>query len=139
MEIETERRRGKPLGEDLRLRAVAAVLGRGMTVSAAARLFEVGQGSICRWVKQFRECGHLRSGRPGGARPSLIEPERERIFRILEARPGLTIHGLRKALAAEGLTFGFGTVQRFLKRHGLERKKRLAAAEPVRKSRPGGR
>ena len=80
--------------------------------------------------------GHVRPDRQGGGGASRIEPERERIFRILEARPELPIHGLRKALAAQGITFSFATVQRFLKRHGLERSKRLAAADLIRKSRP---
>ena len=131
----TGRRRGKPAGEELRRRAVAAVLEKGMTGHAAALHFDVSERSVARWISRYRERGHLREApRPG--RPSRIEPERERIFGILEARPGLSIDGLRKALAAEGFTFSFSTVHRFLKRHGLERSKRLAASELVRKSRP---
>ena len=97
-----------------------------MSARAAGRLFEVAGASVSRWVRQYRGRGQLRPARQGGCRPSLIEPERERVFRLLEARPELGIHALRAALAAEGLAFGFGTVQRFLKRHGLERRKRLA-------------
>ncbi len=133
------RRRGHAVGEHLRRRAVAAVLERGMTMRAAARLYEVSDSSICVWVQRFRERGHVRPDRQGGGGGvSRIEPERERIFRILKARPALSIDGLRKALAAEGVTFSWATVQRFLKRHGLERKKRLAAAKLVRDSRPRG-
>ena len=61
-----------------------------------------------------------------GGRASRIEPERERIFAILERRPRLSMYELRDALAAEGLVFGGATVQRFPKRHGMERKRRLA-------------
>ncbi len=110
---------------------------RSASISGAARLYEVSESSVWLRVKRFRERGHVRPDRQGGVgTPSRIEPERERIIGILEARPGLSIDGLRKALAAEGFTFSFSTVHRFLKRHGLERKKRLAAAELVRKSRP---
>ena len=131
------RRRGHAVGEHLRRRAVAAVLERGMTLRAAARLYEVSDSSICVWVQRFRERGHVRPDRQsGGGGVSRIEPERERIFRILKARPALSIDGLRKALAAEGVTFSFATIQRFLKRHGLERKKRLTAANLIRNSRP---
>ena len=130
------RRRGHAVGEHLRRRAVAAVLERGMTLRAAARLYEVSDSSICVWVQRFRERGHVRPDRQGGGGVSRIEPERERIFRILKTRPELSIDGLRKALAAEGVTFSFATIQRFLKRHGLERKKRLAAANLIRNSRP---
>ncbi len=129
-------RRGLAIGEHLRRRAVAAVLERGMSMRAAAQLYEVSESSVWLWVQRFRERGHVRPDRQGGGGRSRIEPERERIFRILKARPALSIHGLRKALAAEGVIFSFATVQRFLKRHGLERKKRLAATELVRKSRP---
>ena len=129
-------RRGLAIGEHLRRRAVAAVLEKGMSMRAAAQLYEVSESSVRLWVLRFRERGHVRPDRQGGGGVSRIEPERERIFRILKARPALSIHGLCKALAAEGVTFSFATVQRFPKRHGLERKKRLAAAELVGKSRP---
>ena len=60
-----------------------------------------------------------------------IEEEQGRILRLLERRPGLSVRALRDRLAAEGLRFGISTIQRFLKRHGLERHRRLA--------RPGAR
>ena len=115
--------------------AVAAVLG-GLKPAAAARRFGLGATTLRRWVKQFREQGHVRPGRQGGSR-SRIEPERERIFRILAARPELSICGLRDALAAEGLAFSTATVQRFLKRHRLERKRRLARRRRDRGKGPG--
>ena len=81
------------------------------------------------WLKRLHERGHVGHDAKGGDNQSWrIEAERERIFLLLEARPGLSIHALRKALAAGGLVFGFGSVQRFLKRDGLERKSRIAAA-----------
>ena len=120
-----ERRRGRAVSEDLRAAAVAAVLHEGMSIRAAARRFALPQSSVGNWLKRFRERGHVRPDRRGGRR-SRIEPERERILRILEARPGLSMYGLRDALAAEGLEFHPATVQRFLKRHRLEREIRLA-------------
>ena len=117
-------RRGRPVSEDLRGRAVAAVLEGGMSAAAAARHFGLGERTVRRWLQRFRERGHVRPDRQGGATPSRIEPERERIFRLLEARPGLSVRGLRAALAAEGLSFGATAVQRFLQRHRLERYRR---------------
>ena len=35
-----------------------------------------------------------------------------------------TIEEVRRDLAARGLTFGFGTIQRFFARHAITRKKR---------------
>jgi len=119
-----KQRRGHPVSDDLRGRAVAAVLEGGMSAAAAARRFGVDRASIRRWVRRLRERGHVRPDPMGGS-ASRIEPKRERIFRILETRPGLTVRALSRALAAEGLSFGVTTVQRFLKRHGLERDRRL--------------
>jgi len=118
-------RPGKAVGEDLRRRAVAAVLERGMSFEAAARKFEVGTTSVFRWVRRFRKQGNFRPGRPRG-RPSRIEPERARILRILKERPDISGRALQSALAAEGAVFSAAAVQRFLARHGLDRKTRLA-------------
>ncbi|MCY3672920.1 MAG: hypothetical protein OXH14_17815 [Alphaproteobacteria bacterium] len=135
-----ERRRGRPVAEDLRRRTVAAVVEKGMSARAAGRLFDVGGDSVALWVRRFRERGHVRPDRRGGGRRSRIEGERERILRILEAQPAISMYGLRDALAAEGLEFCALTVQRFLKRHGLERKKRLARRrrKPARKDPAAG-
>ena len=124
-----EQRRGRAVGEDLRAAAVAAVLREGMSIRAAARRFDLTRSSVGNWLKRYRERGHVRSDRKGGS-ISRIEPERERIQRILEARPGLSMYRLRDALAAEGLVFHARTVQRFLKRHGLDRETRLARRRP---------
>ena len=115
---------GRAVSLDMRGRAVAAVVRGGMSARAAARRFGLARTSVCRWVGQFREQGHVRPRKQGGS-TSRIEPERERILRILVARPELAVKGLREALAAEGLSFAVSTVQEFLKRHGLERKRRL--------------
>lgn len=126
------RKPGAPVGEHLRGAAVAAVLQEGMSIAAAARRFGLAKSSLGHWVKRFRERGHVRAD-PMGGRPSRIEPARERIFRILEARPAISSRGLRDALAAEGLEFGAATVQRFLKRYGLQREIRLARLRRRRK------
>ena len=129
-----ERKQGSPVGEYLRAAAVAAVVERGWTAAAAARYFGLGGSSVRLWVKRFRERGHVRPERMGGS-ASRIEPERERIFRILEERPAISAQKLRDALAAEGVAFDATTVQRFLKRHGLERDSRLARLRRKRRGR----
>ncbi len=129
-----ELRQGRPVGADLRGMAVAAVVERGMSAAAAARYFGLGAASVRNWVRRFRERGHVRPDRQGGS-ASRIEPERERILRILEARPAISVRKLRDALAAEGLAFDASTVQRFLRRHGLERDRRLARLARLRRKR----
>jgi len=120
------RRSGKAVGEDLRRRAVAAVLERGMSYRETAQKFEVSETSVLRWVRRFRARGDVRAYRQGG-RESRIERVRERIFRLLEQRPEISGRALQAALAGEGLVLGVSTVQRFLKRHGLDTRTRLAA------------
>ena len=105
---------------------MAAVLHESMSIGAAARRFGLPRSTLSQWQKRFRERGHLRPDRQGGGTPSRIEPERERILRILEARPDLSMYGLRDALAAEGVVFSAMTVQCFLKRRGLDRQTRRA-------------
>ncbi len=91
---------------------------RGGATAAAARTFGVEERSVQRWLKQFRERGHLRPGRSGGSE-SRTGRYRDIIFRVLAAQPGLSSYGLRDALAAEGVHFNARTLQRFLKRHSL--------------------
>ena len=59
-------RRGRAVDADLRGQAVAAVVRHGMGVRAAARHFGLGEKSVQRWVKQFRErrpCAARKAGR----------------------------------------------------------------------------
>ena len=126
------RKRGRRASEELRGQTVIAVLEGGMSVATAARRFDVDHGSVRRWVKRFLERGHVRPDKPPG-RPSSIERQRGRIFRILEARPAISGTALREALTAEGLAFGVTTVRGFLRRHGLERARRLARLRARRK------
>ena len=134
----TERKRGRPAGEELRRRAVAAVLERGMSGHAAALHFEVSERSVRRWILRYLERGHLRDDpRPG--RPSVTEPERERIFRLLEKRPDLSVGALQRALAAEGPVISTASLYRFLKRHSLWRHRRRAARRRNPALKPAGR
>ena len=86
--------------------------------------------SVLRWVRRFEERGDVRADPPRGRR-SRIEEERARVFRILKRRPAITVPALRRALAARGLTVGDAAVKRFLKRHGLQRRQRLAGRAPA--------
>ncbi len=121
----TESRRGRAVGAELRGRAVAAVLEEGMSGRAAAARFGLAARSVNRWVRRFRARGHVRAD-PHGGRPSRVEAERDRIVRILEARPELTSRALSEALAAEGVRFDESTLRKFLRRHRMERRRRLA-------------
>ena len=122
----TESRRGRAVGAELRGRAVAAVLQEGMSARAAAARFGLAAASVKRWVRRFRERGHVRADARGGGPPSRVEAERERIVRLLEARPELTSRALSEALATEGVRLSDSTLRKFLRRHRMERSRRLA-------------
>ena len=120
-------KQGRAASMEVRGLAVAAVLRGGRTAAAAARTYGVRERSVQRWLKQFREVGHLRPGRQGGGKPG-VERHRDAVFRILAAQPWLSSYGLRDALAAEGVRFSAGTLQRFLKRYGLAGRNNRARA-----------
>jgi transposase len=114
----------RALSLDLRLRAIAAV-DAGMTHRAAAERFGVSAASISRWRGIARAVGEPRAGPLGGDRRSgRVEAAAPAILAALEATPDATINELRTTLAADGLSFGFGTIQRFFRRHRITRKKR---------------
>ena len=129
--------RGKAVDMGLRRRAVAAVVQGGMSARAAAAQFGLSAPSVSRWVRRFRERGHVRPDARGG-QPSRIEAERDRIVRILEARPELSSRALGEALAAEGVRFADRTLRRFLKRHRMELSRRRAARRQRRRWKASG-
>ena len=91
--------------------------------------------SVWRWVERYRQRGHLRPD-PSPGCPSWTE--RERIFRLLEGQPDLSVRALQRALATDGAVFSIGALYRFLKHHGLQRRHRVAlCCKPAPKI-PGG-
>jgi len=112
------------LSLDLRKRVLTAVAS-GASHRAAADRFGVSAASVSRWRTLEREQGDARPKALGGDRRSgRIEAHAERILSLLKETPDITIEELRRALGAHGLQFGFGTIQRFFKRHRITRKKR---------------
>ena len=111
----------KALSTDLRRRVLAAV-GKGLSYREAGRLFGVSPTTIVNWRALESDRGSLQP-RPagGGARALRIEAERGRICGMLNETPDLSAAALRRALAAQGLSFSDDAVRKFLKRHGLRR------------------
>lgn len=60
----------------------------------------------------------------GDRRSGRIDACKGLIVSLLEQTPDITIQEMRQALAERGHVFGFGTIQRFFKRHRITRKKR---------------
>ena len=114
----------KALSLDLRVRVLKAV-AEGASHRAAAARFGVSAASVSRWRTLERVQGDARPGPLGGDRRSArIEAQGALIRHLLEETPDITTEELRISLAERGHRFGYGTIQRFFRRHGLTRKKR---------------
>jgi transposase len=115
----------KALSLDLRVRALAAVHA-GATHREAAERFGVSAASVSRWRTREREQGDARPRALGGDRRSQrIEAHHAAVLAALGPDRDATIEEVRRDLSAQGLSFGFGTIQRFFARHRITRKKRL--------------
>ncbi|QNT69631.1 transposase [Defluviicoccus vanus] len=114
------------LSLDLRVRVLKAV-AEGASHRAAAARFGVSAASVSRWRALERTQGDPRPGPLGGDRRSArVEAQGALIRQLIEATPDVTTEELRATLAERGHGFGYGTLQRFFRRHGLTRKKRPA-------------
>jgi hypothetical protein len=61
----------------------------------------------------------------GDRRSGRIEAHHDAVLAALGPAQDATIEDVRLALSQQGLTFGFGSIQRFFARHAITRKKRL--------------
>ena len=114
----------KALSLDLRIRVLAAVEA-GASHRQTAERFGVSAASVSRWRTRAREKGDPRPSPLGGDRRSgRIEAQGGLIRALLEETPDITVDELRAALAGRGHAFGYGTLQRFFRRHAITRKKR---------------
>lgn len=112
----------RPLSNDLRERAVAAVAGGESCRSAAAR-FGVAVSSVVKWSQRYRKTGSVAPGKMGGHRKRVLEPHRVFIKARIGQTPHLTLHGLKDELAARGVVVSHNAVWLFLRREGLRFKK----------------
>ncbi len=116
------------LSLDLRVRVLEAV-AEGLSHRAAAARFGVSAASVSRWRRRAHVEGDPRPRALGGDRRSgRIEAHRTLILGVLAETPDSTIEELRRLLARRGLDFGYGTIQRFLIRHQMTRKKKTGHA-----------
>lgn len=114
----------RALSVDLRIRVLGAVAG-GSTHREAAERFGVSAASVSRWRTRERERGTPEPKMLGGDRRSgRIEAHKGAVLAALGSEKDATIEEVRVRLAGDGLAFGFGTIQRFFKRHKITRKKR---------------
>jgi transposase len=113
----------KALSLDLWVRVLAAVEASATHREAGER-FGFSPTSVSRWGQGKREEGEPRPKALGGdCRSGLIEAHHDAVLAALGPAKDATIEEVRQALWHQGLTFGFGSIQRFFVRHGITRKK----------------
>jgi len=112
----------RPLSNDLRKRAVAAV-AKGESCRSVALRFGVAVSSVVKWSQRYRATGSVAPGKMGGHRKRALEPHRAFIKERISQTPHLTLHGLKDELAARGVTVSHNAVWLFLRREGLRFKK----------------
>ena len=121
----------KPYSNDLRERAVAAVI-EGETTRVVAGRFGVSVSSVVKWHQRYRATGSIIPDKIGGHRKSILEPHRDFIIDQITRTPHLTLHGLKDILATQGVKVSHNAVWHFLRREGLSFKKTLFGIEQVR-------
>ena len=114
---------GKPYSNDLRERAVAAVLEGGLSRRRTAAQFDVGVSTVIAWVRRFQDASSVAPGQMGGHRKPVLEPHRAFIRERIDQTPHLTLHRLKDELAERGVQVSHNAVWLFLRREGLRFKK----------------
>jgi putative transposase len=113
--------------EDLRVRAIAAVVEDGLSRREAARRFKVGESSVIRWVAAFEQTGRTTSLPMGGDRRSVLKPEREWLLAVRLGENDLTLEAIAARLLAErGVKADASMLSRFFKAEGISVKKNRA-------------
>jgi transposase len=116
----------RPISNDLRVRAVAAVEAGDSCRTVASR-FEVAVSSVVKWCQRHRATGSVAPGKMGGHRKPVLEPHRAFIVERIQQTPHLTLHQLKDELAAQGLKVSHNAVWTFLRREGLRFKKHCSS------------
>jgi transposase len=115
---------GKPRSEDLRVRAIDAVLGDGLSRREAARRFKVGDASVIRWVAAYEADGRTKP-LPGGRRKaSKLDAHRDWLLDLRRSENDLTLEAMAERLLAEhGVATDKSRLSRFFKAEGISFKK----------------
>lgn len=127
----------KPYSNDLRERAVAAVLKDGLSRHMAAARFGLGVSTVIRWVRRFEETGSVSPAQIGGYKPKAIRGEHEAWLRDRLAKEPFTVRGLVAELAERGLKVDYHSAWNFVHAEKLSFKKnrsRQRAGSPRRRA-----
>jgi transposase len=114
-----------PYPKELRVREVAAVEERHLSIAETARLFQVGLTFIKKMLKLHRAGEPLAPRHGGGPVPLLQEQERALLRQEIRACPDVTLEELQQGLADKcQATVSLSTISRGLQGLNLPRKKK---------------
>lgn len=113
----------RPYSEDLRGRIVWAVES-GKSRNAVAKQFGVSISFVVKLMQRWDRQGTVKADQFGGWRKPVLAGQADRIRALVAANCDITLKELCAALAAEGVATKRSTLADFLKRLGLNRKKR---------------
>jgi transposase len=113
----------KPYSGDLRESVVRAVRA-GRSCAEVSEIFRISKRSVERYVVLWRSSGHVAShAKFGGHRKAVLTAHTERVKKLVEATPDITIEAIKKALAKDKIEVSKSSIDRFLKVLGLSYKK----------------
>ncbi len=115
---------GRPYSNDLRERAVAAVLRGGVSRHRAAAQFGVGVSTVVNWVRRFHETGSVAPGQMGGHKPKAIRDGHAAFLSERIRQGAFTLRGLVAELAERGLKVDYRSVWNFVHAEKLSFKKK---------------
>ena len=117
-----------PTPDRLRLAIVRLFNEEGRTYAEIAELLDVGEATVSRVLRRYRETGGVAPNAPGGGNFSPIKGKiAEALRRLVQATPDATVAELTAALVkSEGIATSVSSVKRALPRLGLSRKKRVS-------------
>lgn len=107
----------RPYDIELRQKLIAA-LAQGMTLRAAARLYEVDASTVSRWRKRLERQGTLAAASSQG-RQALLRGYDAWLTDYVVLNPNATPTDVHAALLRTGATASYATVRRFMIRQGL--------------------
>ncbi len=110
---------------DLRQRVVEAYKTGTLTIKAVAAQFRVGETFVKKMLRCERETGAVKAYvQGGGRRRALTNRQMQKLKRLVENEPDLTLVELReKLLSEEPVQVSIATLSRVLTEIGLPRKK----------------
>ena len=113
----------KAYSNDLRERAVAAVMA-GETTRSVAERFDVAVSSVIKWHQRFRETGSVAPGKMGGHRKVILAARRDFIIEAINTTSHLTVRGPQAQLAERGVKVSHKCGVDFSTARGIELQKK---------------